>query len=124
MPSTLQYDRSAVDTLGDGPAKLALVPHPGTLNCFPRYRREETTMNNPSYFLTPDSVSIQPEPQDFEIVERNLRPLPSMPPRLKSPAHRTGLHKRPRSFRTSGLSEWDPVKIAADRDALMRAVRH
>lgn len=76
MPSTLQYDRSAVDTLGDGPAKLALVPHPGTLNCFPRYRREETTMNNPSYFLTPDSVSIQPEPQDFEIVEREFGPLP------------------------------------------------
>jgi hypothetical protein len=29
-----------------------------------------------SYSLTPDSVSIQPEPQDFEAVEKELGPLP------------------------------------------------
>ena len=29
-----------------------------------------------SYSLTPDSVSIQPEPQDFEAVEKEFGPLP------------------------------------------------
>ena len=29
-----------------------------------------------SYSLTPDSASIQPEPQDFETVEKEFGPLP------------------------------------------------
>ena len=53
-------------------------------------------MNNPNYFLTPDSVSIQPEPQDFEMVEREFGPCLLMPVRVKRHTV-TGLHKRPRS---------------------------
>ena len=33
-------------------------------------------MTATSYSLTPDSASIQPEPQDFEAVEREFGPLP------------------------------------------------
>ena len=33
-------------------------------------------MATKSYSLTPDSASIQPEPQDFETVEKEFGPLP------------------------------------------------
>ena len=33
-------------------------------------------MTATSYSLTPDSASIQPEPQDFEAVEREFGPFP------------------------------------------------
>jgi hypothetical protein len=33
-------------------------------------------MATKSYSLTPDSASIQPEPQDFETVEKQFGPLP------------------------------------------------
>ncbi len=78
-------------------------------------------MNNPNYFLTPDSVSIQPEPQDFEMVEREFGPLP-LDASESEAAHRYRLAQATTILRLSGLSTWDPVKIAADRDALMRAV--
>jgi hypothetical protein len=72
-------------------------------------------MNNPNYFLTPDSVSIQPEPQDFEMVEREFGPLP-LDASESEAAHRYRFAQATKILRLSGLSMWDPVKIAADRD--------
>ena len=55
---------------------LSTLPHLGTPDFSARYRGKEKTMTATSYSLTPDSASIQPEPQDFEAVEREFGPFP------------------------------------------------